>query len=114
MKWNDYPQISNSRGICRRFNIEEDLNDSGKLEKIYIDTLKEIGITSSQSISNRIFIKVLGEIILRYAQKGEIDLQKISALGGQYNSQDVPIILGSAAVGLMEDWGIIRGGPKIP
>ena len=114
MLWNDIPQMSRNLAICRNVNLEDELNNLKKLEKIYNDTLREIGITSSQSIANDLFINKLGEMILRYAQNGKIDPNKTLALITSYHESGTCFILGCTAICLMERYGIITGGPKIP
>jgi hypothetical protein len=114
MRWNDIPQLSQSRAICKGVNLEDALNNFEMLEKIYNDTCKEIGLNSSQTIANDLFINKLGEVILRYAQNGKIDPNKTLALINSQHGADTHFILGCTAVCLMEKYGIIRGGPKIP
>ena len=114
MLWKDIPQMSQSRVVCRDMNLENELNKLEMLEEIYSKTLKEIGITSDQSISSDILIDKLGEMILRYAEIGKIDSKKTLALIASHHEREARLILGRTAVCLLEHYGLILGGPKIP
>jgi len=114
MLWNDIPQMLRNREVCRDTNLEDELNDLDILEEIYKDALCEIGITSSQPIANDLFIYKLGEVILRYAKNGKINSRKTLALIAHHHERESCFILGCTAICLMEDYGLIKGGPKIP
>ena len=114
MLWKDIPLMSQNRVICRDVSLLDELNDPDMLEEIYYKTLREIGITSSQSISNDILLDKLGEMILRYAEGGEIDSRKTLTLITNHSESEARFILGCTAVCLLEHYGVILGGPKIP
>jgi len=114
MRWNDIPQISESREICRRVNLEDALNHLTLLINIYDDTLQVIGMTSSDRISCDILFRKMGEVVLIYSTNRKIDPNKILSLINQYHEEKACLILGHTAVCLMEDYGLIKGGPKIP
>ena len=114
MLWNDIPQMSQSRIVCRDANLEDELNDATLLTNILKDTLDEGGITSSDHISCNIMFHKIGEVILLYSKNRNIDQDKILALITQYHEDRACILLGQTAVCLMEDYGLIKGGPKIP
>ena len=114
MQWKDYPKVSKSLEICKGLNLLNELNKLKMLEGIYNNALKELGIDSSQRISNIYFVRALGETVLRFAQAGEIDSKKTIALIRQYHEQETIEILGYVAVCLMEEYGVEIGGPKMP
>ena len=114
MQWKDYPKVSRSVAICKDLNLLNELNDLKRLEGIYSNALKEIGIDSSQRISNAYFIRALGETVLLYAQAGKIDSKKTLALIRKYHEQETIAILGYVVVCLLEGYGVEIGGPKIP
>ena len=113
MHWKDYPKVSKSLAICKGLNLLKELNKLKMLEGIYNNALKELGINSSQQISNAYFIQALGETVLRYAQAGEIDSKKTIALIRKYHEQETIAILGCVAICLIEGYGIEIRGPNI-
>ena len=114
MRWNDIPQISESRKICRSANLEDALNNETLLTSILSDTLEEVGLSSSSNISCDILFHKMGEMVLLYSKNDKIAPKKILALIAQYHEEKACLILGHTAVCLMEDYGLIKGGPKIP
>jgi len=111
---NDLPEFKESRRICRDINLEDELNDLELLKKIYVDTFGLIGI-SPQPISADLLVEKEGEIILRYAAEEKINAQKVvTLLSKKYERTEMCRILGRTATCLMEEWGLIPSGLKIP
>jgi hypothetical protein len=113
MLWNEISIMSNSRSICRDLSLEKQLNKKGLLQRIYLSTLQEMGLTASQTISNQLFFDKLGRVIISFAKGGMINSRKILALIEKHGETEACQFLGRTAVCLMEDWGLIKGGPKI-
>lgn len=114
MLWNDIPQLSQSRMICRTVNLEDELNHLSLLTSILEDTLQEVGITAPNTISCDMLFDKMGEMVLLYSRNNKIDPNKILALITQHHEEKSRLILGHTAICLMEDYGLIKGGPKIP
>lgn len=114
LRWNDIPRIICSRSICREMNIEHELNNVELLKKLFLDIEKESGISPPQTISVDLISYKGGIVIHTYAERGDIDSTKVLSLIKQNGLEKTYEILGYTAISLMEDYGIIRGGPKAP
>jgi hypothetical protein len=113
MRWNEIPAMSHSRGICRDISLEKQLNKKSLLKEVYQCALDEIGLTSSQAVSNQFFFDKLGHVIISFALEGRIDKQKVMTLIQRSGEADACECLGMTVVCLMEEWGLIKGGPRI-
>ena len=114
IQYNDLPQIRESHDTCQGLNIKADLNNPDILEKLYSDILNQSGIGPSQTVSIPLFSYKGGIIIRQYASGGILNSSKVLTLISQVGEMKATEMLGLAAISLMEQWGILEGGPKCP
>jgi hypothetical protein len=114
MRCNDIERFQRNRGISKQINLEKALNNLDLLEDIYKDILHEIGIQDGQHISSDVFEYKGGQVLLQYSEKGKLDRQKVLSLITRFGPEQAKQILIDTTVCLMEDWGIIKGGIKLP
>jgi hypothetical protein len=117
MHYNDVSQFRECRELCRRLNLESAMNNEDLLQEILQETLHEIGLKETQSIASDVFIVKQGEVIMHFAESGKLKtnaLRKITQLLRERGNDETKRILGNTATCLMEDYGIVLGGFKMP
>lgn len=113
IRWEDFPQFSEAREICRQVNLEKILSDDQLLQQVFDDTIHEIGLPTPKSVSNETFIHAQERVILRYAGNGRIDSRKAVLLINKYGQETACRMMAYTCICFMERYGIV-GGPKIP
>jgi len=113
MRWDELERMQKSREICRERNLEKALNNPDLLQEVFDNILCEIGINKGQTVSSDVFEFKGGEVILQYAEIGKIDRRKVLKLIADKGEAAKQILM-DTAICLMEKYGIIKGGPKLP
>lgn len=109
----DIPEIKRSQHICSTINLKTELNRGKLLIDLCKDLKTETGLANGQYLTIDILAYKGGSVLLRYAEDGKIDTEKAIKLINQEGRDKAIEILGSAALGLLEEWGFFRGGLSI-